>query len=352
MNASMSSAKFTRAYPSAGLSASPWPLRTDDPDNQMYEGSYWKRGYFGGDYEFLLDGEGGERNLDARTTFFYMATLNTPAMAAQMIGVGSQYAWDSRDSAGGYLDGAKSYRLNLPANAPAKNFWSVVAYDPQTRSELQIGQPFPSKNSVRGDLTLNPDGSVDLYFGPHPQDGSENNWVRPSPAKDGSPASVSTVPSNHGSTRLGGQARSSWSPTAQRKCRGSRSPWPLGLTADSARCGSVSKPPGPRPDHDLYRISAIECVCRLVRAPNRLAEDSHPGAPQTARIRFRLTGRGLFCAQVLRRRQHGLAEPKRNHRVESTCACQPSLSMRARSSSASYMTLTTRYSEPSPRRRR
>jgi len=47
-----------------------------------------------------------------------------------MIGIGSQYAWDSRDSAGGYLDGAKSYRLNLPANAPAKNFWSVVAYDP------------------------------------------------------------------------------------------------------------------------------------------------------------------------------------------------------------------------------
>lgn len=105
-------------------------FRTDDPENQLYEGSYWKRGYFGGDYEFLLDGGGGERNLDARTTFFYMATLNTPAMAAQMIGIGSQYAWDSRDSAGGYLDGAKSYRLNLPANAPAKNFWSVVAYDP------------------------------------------------------------------------------------------------------------------------------------------------------------------------------------------------------------------------------
>ena len=39
-----------------------------------------------------------------------------------MIGIGSQYAWNSRDSAGGYLDGAKSYRLNLPANSPARTF--------------------------------------------------------------------------------------------------------------------------------------------------------------------------------------------------------------------------------------
>ena len=158
-------------------------FRTDDPENQLYEGSYWKRGFFGGDYEFLMDGHGGERNLDARTTFFYMATLNTSAMARKMIGIGSQYAWNSRNSAGGYLDGARSYRLNLPGNAPAKNFWSVVAYDPQTRSELQTGQPFPSKNSVKGDLTLNPDGSVDLYFGPQPQKGSENNWVQTVPGK-------------------------------------------------------------------------------------------------------------------------------------------------------------------------
>jgi hypothetical protein len=36
---------------------------------------------------------------------------------------------------------------------------------------------------VKGDLTLNPDGSVDLYFGPHPQDGPENNWVQTVPGK-------------------------------------------------------------------------------------------------------------------------------------------------------------------------
>ena len=95
-----------------------------------------------------------------------MATVNTPAMAMKMVGRGSQYAWGDRDSTGNYLDGANDYRLNLPADAPAKNFWSLVVYDPQTRSELQTGQPFPSKNNAKGGLTTNPDGSVDLYFGP------------------------------------------------------------------------------------------------------------------------------------------------------------------------------------------
>jgi hypothetical protein len=123
------------------------------------------------------------RNLDARTAFFYMATLNTPAMAAKMVGFGSQYAWGDRDSNGSYLDGAKNYRLRIPADAPVANFWSLVVYDPQTRSELQTGQPFPSKNSVKGELAPNSDGSVDLYFGPQPPEGFESNWIQTVPGK-------------------------------------------------------------------------------------------------------------------------------------------------------------------------
>ena len=158
-------------------------FNTLETDNYLYEGSYWKRGFFGGDYEFLLDGEAGVRNLDARTAFFYMATVNTPAMAAKMIGRGSQYAWGDRDSTGSYLDGANNYRLRIPADVPAQNFWSVVVYDPQTRSELQTGQPFPSKNNVKGGLTANADGSVDLFFGPEPPEGHEANWIQTVPGK-------------------------------------------------------------------------------------------------------------------------------------------------------------------------
>ncbi|HUV19084.1 MAG TPA: DUF1254 domain-containing protein [Ilumatobacteraceae bacterium] len=155
-----------------------------DPGAYIYhDGSYWKTAFIGGDYRWLIDdGEGG-RNLDARTYFFYMATVNTPAMALKMVGVGSQYAALDVDRDGNYLDGAKNYRLNIPADPPAKDFWSVVAYDPQTRSELQTGQPFPSRNSEKDPLVRNDDGSVDLYFGATAPTGKESNWIQTVPGK-------------------------------------------------------------------------------------------------------------------------------------------------------------------------
>jgi hypothetical protein len=55
----------------------------------------------------------------------------------------------------------------------------VVAYDPQTRSELQTSQPFPSRNNKRDKLVANADGSVDLYFGPTAPQGKESNGFRP-----------------------------------------------------------------------------------------------------------------------------------------------------------------------------
>ena len=85
-------------------------------------------------------------------------------MVLKMIGKGSQYAFCSRDKDGNYLDGGKTYRLTIPAGVPAKDFWSIVLYDPQTRAMLQTGQQYPALNSARSDLKVNEDGSVDLYL--------------------------------------------------------------------------------------------------------------------------------------------------------------------------------------------
>ncbi|HFE65616.1 MAG TPA: DUF1254 domain-containing protein [Chloroflexi bacterium] len=149
----------------------------------LYESGYWKTGFVGGDYRWLRDGGAGGRYLDARTYFFYIATVNTPAMALKMVGKGSQYALCDKDKNGDFLYGDKNYKLNIPANVPAKDFWSVVIYDPQTRSELQTGQPFPSKNNQKDELIYNEDGSVNLYFGPEPPAGKENNWIQTVPGK-------------------------------------------------------------------------------------------------------------------------------------------------------------------------
>ncbi len=160
-------------------------FQTRDQRAYFFPDRRWKTGFVGGDYQWL-DGDGrGGRNLDARTLFFYQATLNTPAMALEMVGVGSQYALTERDASGAYLNGSNTYRLTLPPEVPAKDFWSLIAYDPQTRSELQTGQPLPSRSSESNhdELTYNDDGSIDLTFGPTPPSAHRGNWIQTVPGK-------------------------------------------------------------------------------------------------------------------------------------------------------------------------
>jgi hypothetical protein len=174
---------LTEAVAVGNATARSIAFRNRDPRSPKYPGSQWRDGFIGSDYRWLdLDGVSG-RIQDSRTNFFYIATVNTPAMTARLIGRGSQYALAFADAAGNPFDGAKNYRMNVPANPPAKDFWSVVLYDPQTRSELQTPQPYPSKNNKRDKLIANADGSVDLYFGPQPPAGKEANWTQTVPGK-------------------------------------------------------------------------------------------------------------------------------------------------------------------------
>ncbi len=115
-----------------------------DPQAKVYPDRHWERIFIGG-YKFERD---GARLLDARTLFHYTAIVVTPAMEVQRVGVGSQYLASYKDASGAYLDGGQNYRLRLPAGIPAKNFWSVTVYDPETRSLLQNGQPKPSISTL------------------------------------------------------------------------------------------------------------------------------------------------------------------------------------------------------------
>ncbi|MCZ7463810.1 DUF1254 domain-containing protein [Rhizobium rhizogenes] len=140
----------------------------------IYPNRHWNTPFIGGSYQWLT--KGGARNFDARTMFFYAATVNTPAMAVAMPGIGSQYASANLDADGKPFDGAKTYRLHVPAKVPVKDFWSIVVYDTQTRSMLQTDQQFPSLSSEK-DLKTNADGSTDIVFSPDkPTDNP--NWVQ------------------------------------------------------------------------------------------------------------------------------------------------------------------------------
>lgn len=99
-------------------------------------------------------------------------------MDTRTVGEGSTYPWTAEDSSGNALDGGKTYRLRLPGPVPVRTFWSVIVYDTQTRSMLQTNQRFPSVTSQSSDVQRNPDGSVDVWFGPSPPAGRESNWVQ------------------------------------------------------------------------------------------------------------------------------------------------------------------------------
>jgi len=153
-----------------------------DKETYIYPDDHtWFNPFVIGNHEFMA--EGGWLNLDARVQFMYNAIGITPAMAIAMPGIGSQYAAACRDADGNYLDGGKTYQLTLPANIPAKDFWSIVLYDSQTRSMLQTDQQFPSLNSQRGSVEQNTDGSFDIYFGPETPAGQESNWIQTIPGK-------------------------------------------------------------------------------------------------------------------------------------------------------------------------
>jgi hypothetical protein len=84
----------------------------------------------------------------------------------------------SYDTKGYPLEGGKKYRLFLPPNIPASDFWSILVYDSFNRLLIHTDQPWPSVYSNNKNLVYNHDHSVDVWFGPDPVKGKEGNWVK------------------------------------------------------------------------------------------------------------------------------------------------------------------------------
>ena len=163
-----------------------WHPRTDGTMKgiKVYPGtdSAWLMAWV--DKNVFFNGKDGHTiNSDARVMFHYPYTAVTPAMAVTKAGAGSDYGLAYVDSKKMPFDGSKTYKLNIPANPPAKNFWALTMYDNQTRSMLQTSQAFPTVGSQTEGLKQNEDGSYDIYFAPKPPKGFENNWLETVPGK-------------------------------------------------------------------------------------------------------------------------------------------------------------------------
>jgi hypothetical protein len=120
--------------------------------------------------------------LDERVSWFYEAVGVSVGMMGRTVGFGQVYLESSKDAAGQWLDGSKSYRIHVPPNPPVAQFWSFTVYDNETRCFVDTGvQP---DRSSRDNIAKNNDGSVDLYFGPTAPAGiPETNWIKTLPGK-------------------------------------------------------------------------------------------------------------------------------------------------------------------------
>jgi hypothetical protein len=86
------------------------------------------------------------------------------------------YLFTFRDSRGERLSGERTYRVHIPANVPAKQYWSMIVYDVDTAAFIREA-PVITLDSYNQAMKPNADGSVDIYFGPKPPAGKEANWI-------------------------------------------------------------------------------------------------------------------------------------------------------------------------------
>ena len=116
-----------------------------DPSNRIYgPDSEWVMAFADKNTTFLTN---GALNADARLWMHYNAIVVTPAMAVTKPGIGSDYGIAGMAKGAEVLDGSKTYKLTLPEDPPAKDFWAITLYDTQTRSIIQTDQKFPTLGS-------------------------------------------------------------------------------------------------------------------------------------------------------------------------------------------------------------
>ena len=115
-------------------------------------------------------------DLDRRAAMYAEATF-VPAPAKNNKTVNA-YLGAVADKNGRLLETWKLYKVNVPADMPVKQFWSLTVYDRATWAFIYTESNRTTRSSYDlPNMKKNPDGSVTLYVGPKAPDGLESNWI-------------------------------------------------------------------------------------------------------------------------------------------------------------------------------
>ena len=148
------------------------PLWVKDGE-KLSEWSFWN---FGPQAEMGFPFEDGDEILiDKRAaTYFYVTFLPSE------LGGATFYLTGLRDSDGNMLNGEDTYKLNVPADVPAKDFWSAIVYNMETKNFNRGVDRVGASTKDLDNMVKNDDGSVDVYYAPNLDEvpeGFEANWV-------------------------------------------------------------------------------------------------------------------------------------------------------------------------------
>lgn len=147
---------------------------------KYYAGEQWffpaVGGVIKGQSNFYADTN--EYPISARAVTYTMGFIGI-----KHLGAGQYYLYAIHDKDGQPLVSANTYQLNMPANTPVRQYWSATLYDRKTHALIHHSKNYSISSQTAG-LQSNPDGSVDLYFGPAAPAGKSSNWVDTGPSEN------------------------------------------------------------------------------------------------------------------------------------------------------------------------
>ena len=127
---------------------------------------------------YVYEDENGAIDYQRRAAIDYWAYC-MPAV----LGSGTMYNVALVDAEDNPIDSSTNYRIRIAKDFPARNFWSVFAYDSRTRTFI-ANQLKGRHLSSNDGLATNSDGSIDIYIGPTEPEGLVSNWIETIPDTD------------------------------------------------------------------------------------------------------------------------------------------------------------------------
>ena len=127
---------------------------------------------------YVYENENGAIDYERRAAIDYWAYC-----MPSVLGSGTMYNVAMVDANDQPIDSSKNYRITMPDDFPARNFWSVFAYDSHTRTFIANGTKGRHLSS-NDDLIKNSDGSIDIFIGPKVPEGKSANWIETIPGSE------------------------------------------------------------------------------------------------------------------------------------------------------------------------